>query len=229
MVTAESLADRILDKKYVEDAVKLMERLGSDDYTSYLNLYYKEGLRRYGENWRYADIVTVLLGLSELLKPESYLEIGVRRGRSVCAVASRSPECAIHMFDKWTPNYAGMDNPGPGFIESELEKIGHKGLRDYHNGNSHQTLKAFFAKDPAIALDLVTVDGDHSYEGAIEDICDVLPHLKVGGAVVFDDICHPKHLYLREVWRDLVEKEQRFTTWTCADIGYGVGFALRRW
>jgi hypothetical protein len=56
-----------------------------------------------------------------------------------------------------------------------------------------------------------------------------LPHLKIGGAIVFDDICHPKHMYLHDVWQKLVVDDPRYTSWTCKDIGYGVGFALRKW
>lgn len=229
MLTGESLGHRLLDHQYVEQALSLMARLEPDDYTRYLGGYYQEGLNRFGNHWRYADIVTVLLGLSEILKPVSYLEIGVRRGRSVCAVASKTPSCDIYMFDMWVANYAGMENPGPDFVESELQKLGHSGQRAFHNGNSHETLKTFFAQNPDLGLDMITVDGDHSYDGAVEDLCDVLPHLKVGGALVLDDLCHPKHLYLRKIWHELVERDPRFTAWTYADSGYGVGFALRRW
>ena len=42
-------------------------------------------------------------------------------------------------------------------------------------------------------------------------------------------ICHPKHRYLEDVWKELVVNDNRSTSWSCADIGYGVGFALRKW
>lgn len=229
MVSADAAAEKMLRAQVVEDAIKLIRTLDKDDYCEYLERYYGEGLRRFGSDWRYADIVTVLLTLSDLLKPASYLEIGVRRGRSVCAVASKAPACDFYMFDMWVANYAGMDNPGPGLVSSELDKFSHRGKRVFTDGDSHKTLKAFFAQNGQLAFDMITVDGDHTYAGAVEDLCDVLPRLKVGGAIVFDDLCHPKHLYLQEVWRKLVVDDPRFTSWTCADIGYGVGFALRKW
>jgi predicted O-methyltransferase YrrM len=206
-----------------------MERLDKDDYTSYLIDYYKKGLARFGDSWRYADIVTTLLCLSDVIMPVTYLEIGVRRGRSVCAVASKSPDCDLYMFDQWKRGYAGMENPGPDLVMKELDKIGHKGERNVFSGNSHTTLKEFFKKNNDITFDMITVDGDHSYKGAVEDLCDVLPRLKIGGAVIFDDICHPKHLYLNEVWKILVETVERFASWRFGDTGYGVGFALRKW
>jgi predicted O-methyltransferase YrrM len=229
MLSAESLAEKTLQSTYALTALRLIQRLDMDDYCKYLEGYYQEGIKRYGDNWRYADIVTVLLSLSQTLQPESYLEIGVRRGRSVCAVASMMPTCNIYMFDMWVTNYAGMDNPGENLVQSELLKFGHTGKRQFYNGNSHQTLKTFFKANSSLAFDIITVDGDHSYAGAAEDLCDVLPHIKIGGAIVFDDLCHPKHMYLREIWQRLVVDDPRFTSWTSADIGYGVGFALRKW
>ncbi len=229
MLSAEALAEKALRQQYTEDALRLIKQLDMDDYCIYLAGYYQEGLTRFGSDWRYADIVTVLLALAETLKPENYLEIGVRRGRSVCAVASKAPQCNAYMFDMWVTNYAGMANPGEDLVAAELLKIGHTGRREFHNGNSHHTLKKFFGENPSLAFDIVTVDGDHTYAGAAEDLCDVLPRIKVGGAIVFDDLCHPKHMYLQEVWEKLVVDDPRFTSWTCKEIGYGVGFALRKW
>ncbi len=228
-VSGNQLGKKVLDTENVRKAVLLNENLEPDDYTEYLTKYYKDGLEKFGQNWEYADIVTVLIGLSEIIKPQRYLEIGVRRGRSVCAVASETPDCDIYMFDRWSKNYAGMENPGPEFVESELIKTGHNGKREFRNGNSHTTLKEFFRENSDISFDLMTVDGDHSYEGAAEDMCDVLPHLRIGGAVVFDDISHPKHLYLYDLWKKMIGDNPRFTSWCYRDVGYGVGLAIRKW
>lgn len=228
LINAEFVCKKLFDTKYVNEALNLLERLEPDEYSKYLSRYYREGLKRFGDDWIYADIVTTLLCLSDLIKPNNYLEIGVRRGRSAAAVALKSPNCKMEFFDMWMENYAGMDNPGPDFVSKELSKIGHKGQINFHNGNSHITLKNFLASDDSV-FDLITVDGDHSYEGAKEDLCDVLPRLKIGGAIVFDDINHPKHPYLRNVWKNLIQNDSRYTTSEIEDIGYGVAFAIRKW
>lgn len=229
MLSAQALAQKCFTPEVIAAALALLQTLEKDDYTSYLINYYSHGIQRFDAEWNYADIVTVLIALSGFFRPINYLEIGVRRGRSVCAVASRAPACNLYMFDLWIENYAGMANPGVDLVNSELDKVGHVGQRKFHNGNSHQTLKQFFHANPDMAFDMITVDGDHSYLGAAEDLTDVLPHLKIGGAIVFDDICHPKHLYLRKVWDKLVVEDPRFSTWSCQDVGYGVSFALRKW
>ncbi|MCB2109140.1 MAG: hypothetical protein KDE14_15625, partial [Rhodobacteraceae bacterium] len=111
MIGADTLAETIARGEYLDEALALMERLDADEYTTYLRDFYREGMKRFGVAWKYADIVTVLLCLSETLKPRTYLEIGVRRGRSACAVASKTSYCSMFLFDMWMTNYAGMENP----------------------------------------------------------------------------------------------------------------------
>jgi Methyltransferase domain len=229
MAGAGMVARDAVDAATIKEAGELLGRLTPDAYSVYLRDFYTDGLARFGEKWGYADIVTVLLALGRALQPRHYLEIGVRRGRSVAAVVSVAPACAIHLFDKWVKNYAGMENPGREFVDEELDRLGHTGTREYVDGNSHATLPAFFADNPDLALDLITVDGDHSEHGAAQDLADVLPRLAIGGAVVFDDICHPKHPELEAVWHRLVADDRRFSTWNYKDAGYGVGFAIRRY
>ncbi len=228
MLGAEAISSTIIGGETLKQALALLEKLTPDAYSDYLQAFYRDGMNRFGESWGYADIVTTLIGLAGLLRPRRYLEIGVRRGRSAAAVASVAPECHLHLFDRWTTGYAGMDNPGPPLVDAELDRIGHTGKRDFVNGNSHDTLPVFFAEHQDIAFDLITVDGDHSPEGAARDLADVLPHLAIGGAVVFDDICHPKHPELAMVWSKLVAADPRFTASAYDGAGYGVGFALRR-
>jgi predicted O-methyltransferase YrrM len=214
---------------YVERAIELMRRLTPDDYTTFLVQFFSDGLRRFGTDWRYADIVTVLSCLADLLGPKRYLEIGVRRGRSVAAVVSANPQCSLVMFDMWVEDYAGMENPGPDFVRQELKRIGYCGDMKFIDGDSHVTVPSYLARNPDESFDLITVDGDHSPEGAAQDLCDVLPRLKIGGAIVFDDVCHPLHPELSKVWNDVVASDPRYSVFTYADCGYGVGFAIRKY
>jgi predicted O-methyltransferase YrrM len=229
MIGADTIAARLFDQRFIEAAITLMGRLTPDDYTSFLIEYYTDGLRRFGATWRYADIVTVLLCLAEIIEPKSYLEIGVRRGRSVAAVASSSPHCSLTLLDMWVQNYAGMENPGPDFVRQELTRIGHRGPLRFIDGDSHQSLPTLFREIPDATFDIITVDGDHETKGAVQDLCDVLPRLNAGGAVVFDDVCHPLHPELADVWLKLVVSDPRYSSFTYRDAGYGVGFAIRKY
>ena len=229
MIGAAALGRQILRPETVADASSLLASLTPDDYSVFLQNFYAEGLRRFEKTWGYADIVTVLLVLAQHVGPRNYLEIGVRRGRSVCAVASRAPACDLVMLDMWVSDYAGMDNPGPSLVAAELDRIGHIGRRNFVDGNSHETLPAYFAAHPDACFDLIAVDGDHSPDGAAQDLADVLPRLRLGGAVVFDDVCHPLHPELSRIWHGMVIEDPRFSCWSCDDVGNGVAFAIRRW
>lgn len=230
MIGGQAVARRLTaDATYVRRALDLMTILTPDDYSSYMARFYRDGLARFGDAWGFADIVTALLGLADILRPKRYLEIGVRRGRSVCAVVNVAPQCDVALFDMWVANYAGMDNPGPAFVRDELAKVGHRGTAEFIDGNSHETLPAYFKQYPTKTFDIVTVDGDHTNLGAAQDIGDVLPHVSVGGAIVFDDICHPKHPGLADVWRRMIAQNGRFSAWTYGDVGYGVGVAIRKY
>jgi len=230
MIGAQALGRLICERnaEYVRRALTCLEKMEPDEYTRYLQAFYTEGRNRYGDNWGYTDLMTLLIGLSEYLKPRNYLEIGVRRGRSVCAVLNSTPSANLVLFDMWISNYAGMDNPGPDLVRREAAKFGHTGTSAFIDGNSHETVPEYFRQNPHAAFDLITVDGDHSRLGAAQDIADVLPHLAVGGAIAFDDVCHPALPDLQAVWQELIVANPSFSSWTYSDVGYGVGFAIRK-
>lgn len=132
------------------------------------------------------DVRCVLSWLARELRPGTYLEVGVRRGFSMAVVAARCPEAEIYGFDSWVPRYGGVENPGPRFVQSEMERVGYRKEVHFVTGDSHQTLPAFFRGSHA--FDIITIDGDHSLLGAYRDLLDTLPHCSPGGVVVFDDI-----------------------------------------
>jgi hypothetical protein len=210
----------------IHDMLAVLAKLEPDEYTRYLTDYCNEGLSRYGEGWYYADICTVLLAAARMVAPRTYLEIGVRRGRSMAMVAAAAPEARLFGFDLWMPGYAGMPNPGPDFVRAELQRLGHRGPVELHSGDSHVTVPRFFADNPALMIDLITVDGDHSEEGALADLRAVLPRLAVGGVLVFDDIGHALP-WLGDVFRHAVSEDGGLVATGYTELGFGVGVAVR--
>ena len=81
MIGAAALGNQILRPETVAEANSLLASLTPDDYSIFLQNFYADGLRRFGKDWGYGDIVTVLLVLTRHIQPRNYLEIGVRRGR----------------------------------------------------------------------------------------------------------------------------------------------------
>lgn len=213
----------------IDETLELVSRLADDEYVAYVRGFVAAGRRAAGDDWRYADITTVLATCARLLRPQSYLEIGVRRGRSAAVVAANAPDCSIVAVDLWNEGYAGMENPGPDHVRAVLEDAGHRGELKFVSGDSHVELPRIFAAEPELTFDLITVDGDHSTRGARRDLEDVLPRLRIGGALVFDDVSHPAHPELAAVWERAVGRHRRYATWAFDDVGYGVALAVRRW
>jgi len=223
--TVAAFACSVKCRRFVQ---KAFSRLTPDAYSRYITAFRDEGSRKFGAEWRYLDIVDVVAAAAQLIQPSSYLEIGVRRGRSMAMAAAAAPGCALYGFDMWMKDYAGMENPGPDFVKSEMRRVGHRGAVEFVDGDSHVTLPKFFASRPDEKFSIIVVDGDHSDEGALQDLRDVLPRLAVGGALIFDDISHPAHPNLRAVWRQaLNEAPFPIRGHEYASLGYGVAFAIR--
>ena len=228
LLSVSSVKDKSLDVHTAQDVLKIIRRLEVDDYLIHVSRFYEEGIRRFGDEWHYADILTTLAAATKFAKPKRYLEVGVRRGRSLAIVAALQRDCEIYGFDLWMDNYAGMPNPGPDFVKKEIAKLGHRGKFELISGDSHETLPRFFQENPDLCFDLVTVDGDHSEQGAEQDILDVLPALSIGGMLVFDDICHPSHPELKRLWTKLFVDNTKFATYLYDELGFGVALAIRK-
>lgn len=144
-----------------------------------------------------------LLALSSLQTPASYLkaitlswgidiksiaEIGVYRGKTSQMLRAFFPEAHLFLIDPWILYDEYLSNEaGP----ISLERL------DYEN--AYQTVKDMFAKDQKTTLirktseqashlvpnelDLVFIDGNHSYDFVKKDIEMWLPKVKHGGII----------------------------------------------
>lgn len=228
LLGVNTLASEITSIQTTKEILNIYEKLDSELCIDFAKDFIKKGINNFGDNWYYADINSVLYAISKNLNIENYLEIGVRRGRSMCTVASQSPNISIYGFDMWIPNYTGSDNPGPDFVRSELSKFNYNGTLEFIDGDSKKTIPKFFKSNPNLYFDVVTVDGDHSIGGATRDLNNVMNRIKIGGILVFDDISSQEHPYLNKLWINIVKKKNNFVTWEYTDIGLGVAFAIRK-
>jgi predicted O-methyltransferase YrrM len=175
------------------------------------------------------DNATIAHSAAELISPRKVLEIGVRRGFTSCAIVAAAPDIELHMMDSWRPVYSERPNPGPVLVREQLAAAGHRGNSIFHQGNSHELLPKILAADPLLQFDIIVVDGDHTEHGADRDLRDVFPRVAFGGVIVFDDLMHPSHRYLLNVWQrwaKILGSDFNFAEYL--DDGLGVGWAVRR-
>jgi predicted O-methyltransferase YrrM len=229
LVGTKTLANESISNETIIGVLDILNKFESEPCIDFVKKYISTGLNNFGDKWIYADINTVLFAISKNLKIDNYLEIGVRRGRSMGVVCSQAKNVNVYAFDIWIENYTGVENPGPDFVKSEISKVGHSGNITFVNGDSKKTIPDFFQKNPNIFFDLITVDGDHSLKGAKVDLRNVIKKLKVGGILVFDDIASHEHPYLYDVWKKEIKSKERFYTWEYTDNGLGVAFAIRKY
>jgi predicted O-methyltransferase YrrM len=156
--------------------------------------------RHLEEGSPYWDLASSLRQLADSLKANRYLEIGVRKGKSMAMAAATRPKASIYGFDLWIAPYAGDSNPGPDYVRAEMSRLGYCGPLHFIGGHSRQTVPEFARQNPDILFDLITVDGAHDDEGAWTDLVNVSRLVAPGGYIVFDDLIHPAHTLLR-VWR----------------------------
>ena len=224
--TAATLAEAAMSEEAANFVSSVLEKLKPSLEINASRYYYRYGRARYGRHWRYADLPTVLWAAAMLLRPERYLEIGVRQGRSAAVVGAVSPRSEIYGFDLWLADYGGEPNPGPDFVRSELRASGHAGAVELVSGDSKETLPAFLRRHRDLYFDVITIDGDKSVRGFASDLAHALPRLKLGGIVVTDDL--PLVPTLRRVWRRVVEDDTRYAAWEFALSGKGgVAAAVR--
>jgi len=153
------------------------------------------------------ELHDLLQRYGDVLRPESYLEVGVCKGASLECLLSACTPSRIVLCDNWS--YDPQDE------RLCREKFNLPSVK-FLTGNSHVILKTLHE-----TFDLITVDSDHSLLCANEDLEDVWPLLNTGGFLLFDDICHPDHPYLIECIRAFVHRH--LDTRCVCELTYGGG------
>jgi predicted O-methyltransferase YrrM len=149
------------------------------------------------------DIHDTLASICAWLQPESYLEVGVDGGGSLGAVLGSAPNLQrLVLCDIWDPRYCEHGLVSHNHIVTLLAQLGYFKAVAFMDGDSHLLLPQL---PSATMFDLITVDGDHSAEGARRDLDDCWPHLNLGGVLVMDDVRHPTWPWLGQVAIDFAE------------------------
>jgi len=127
----------------------------------------------------------------------SYLEVGVSSGGSAEAVLSTNLVSSAILIDPWGTGYGGL-GLGPSFVAERLAQFASRVVMI--TGRSQDILPKLTAK-----FDMVYLDGDHSAVGALADLNEGLRLLAPSGVIMFDDVDHPAHTYLRKLVQNFAD------------------------
>jgi predicted O-methyltransferase YrrM len=174
------------------------------------------------DGWLTVDEAIALYELSRALPHEQpvAVEIGSWQGKSsVCLARGLAGKyhprlCCIDPFDASgdgasAPTYGeraqrlGADLRRA--FEANLEAVGVLDMVDVRQGFSHEQ-----ARDWQQPIDLLFLDGDHSYEAVRQDFEDWAPKIRPGGFLALHDVVHAQHEGPRRVVEERVRNDPQW-------------------
>ena len=133
------------------------------------------------------DSAFLLYGLARALKPAVAVEIGSARGKSACYVGRALKENGFGKLFAIDPHTRTNWND-----EDSVDTLGEMRRNIRKLGVEHQVeiirdISANAAARWMLPIDMIFIDGDHSYEGVKKDWELFVPFVKQFGVVVFHD------------------------------------------
>jgi predicted O-methyltransferase YrrM len=221
--------------------VLLSEHFGGDTLASLFDVY-READQTDAAYW---DVVTAVRALAAMLRPRNFLEVGHGRGWTLAQVLAEAPAARCYSFDV----SGRRDADASAAVRDTLRRVtGSEPILSVVPGNSHNTLPLFFRQllpvYPPEGFDLIAVNGDQSLSGAWQDLYDLFPRVRVGGALVFGNLesSGEPPVYdtrftreplpttaatMRDVWRQFAVLYPNFAFIDCSALRFQAGAAIR--
>jgi predicted O-methyltransferase YrrM len=172
----------------------------------------------------WAGHIPFLMTLIKLMRPRTFVELGTHFGASLIGAATASKSFNVPMklyaIDSWEGDeHAGFYNGDDIFRD----------LRSYTNArfNNVELIRSYFddanARFAPGSIDILHIDGLHTYEAVKHDFLSWLPKMAPDGVILFHDVCvHERGFGVYQLWEELQEK---FDTMTFSH-SFGLGVCL---
>lgn len=171
------------------------------------------------EGW--VDNIPLVKHLIEVKKPSIIVELGSHTGNSFCAfleaVSFLNLSCKVYAIDTWN------GDPQAGYYDDDV----YTNLKQYTENNYNESaimIRKYF--DEAVSLfddysiDILHIDGFHSYESVKNDFETWFPKLKKDGVVLFHDTLVFKEGYgVNKYWNEIKNEFVHFNY----EVGLGLG------
>lgn len=176
-----------------------------------------------------------LLNIADIEKVETILEIGVGNGGTSWAWTKLSSLKNLIVIDlpegPWGGNRKEVLEQSFDSISSNAPHVQVKAI--WGNSQNSECLEEVKKTLEGGKIDLLFIDGDHSYNGVKTDFLTYTPLVKPGGLVVLHDICvHPEETKceVHKFWAELKETlpKERYVELIQEPITWG-GLGVIKW
>lgn len=165
-----------------------LARFGSKEFEAFTDIFYPEFESRVDWQSGLRDSHYVLYAMTRAIKPNIVVEIGSARGKSTCTLALACRENGmgkVFAIDPHTPNDwtdVGITGDSYDFLKGRLE---HYRLQEWCEIIRSTSLGA--SQNWTKPIDMLFIDGDHTYEGVKSDFESFKPWLGENSIVMFHD------------------------------------------
>lgn len=145
------------------------------------------------------------------------LEIGSMAGGNLYCLAGalHFPPFTVVAVDDATWHDSDLYAKKLDGVMETLKKDGFTSVAYSANSHAKDTLRWTKAYLGGRAVDVLYIDGDHSYEGCKQDAVMYSPLVRLGGLIMFHDIASPEQPGVRKVWEEI----RRAGHWTRGYVG----------
>ncbi|EFL50857.1 glycosyl transferase group 1 [Solidesulfovibrio fructosivorans JJ]] len=221
---ASTLAAYLFTPEAYAGTLGVLKLLDQDEQILFWRGFLSRGLKRFGANWRYADIRTACHVLAGVLAIETCLEIGTDRGDILAMVVACRPGVRLTVLDVGGPEKTAARRES---TQALLTRLGHTGNYALAEANSPKDVAAYFSSNRSQSFDMAIIDGDTAPQHATTHLIEALRHIRIGGVLIFGDVVSPDRPDRLQIWRKAVTSRPDMTGFEFTELGHGVALAVR--
>jgi hypothetical protein len=169
----------------------------------------------------WTDHTPFLFALFNLIRPRRYVEIGTHHGMSFFAACQAADQLGGGTQCIAVDGWIGDEHAG--FYETAVFEEFKAKLQSGHPRNSYY-IRTFFEQARSCfaegSIDLLHIDGLHTYEAVKKDYENWLPNMSSRGVIIFHDTNVYEHNFgVWRLWNELTRKHPHFHLPHCHGLG----------